>query len=272
MKLQTGTAEHVILLTNDDGITSPGLLALRTALRELGRTEIFAPDRNWSAASRTRTFHKPLRVDPVPMLDGSVGRATSGTPSDCVSLALLGLLDARPDLIVSGINAGLNLGRDVSYSGTVAAAMEGARSGIPAIAVSYDTLQAPSDDLDYSRAADFVRRLVRFLFARPPLPSGILLNVNVPHVPAGRTLRARLTRLGGEAYSNYLVTGKDPHGREYYWITGDPLTGGTAGEGGTDLDAIAEGFVSITPIHLDMTEYGLLTELRPWEDESDLAS
>ncbi len=257
---------RLILLTNDDGITAPGLLALRKALAPLGRTEVYAPDRNWSAASRTRTFHKPLRVDPVPLLDGSVGYATSGTPSDCVSLALLGLLDGRPDLIVSGINAGLNLGRDVSYSGTVAAAMEGARSGIPALAASYDTLHAPSDDLDYDRAAGFVRRLVSFLLDRPPLPPGILLNVNVPCTPSGRPLRTRLTRLGGEAYSNYLVTGKDPHGREYYWITGDPLTGAPEGRG-TDIEAIAEGYVSITPIHLDMTEHALLTELRSWEDE-----
>ncbi len=259
----------VFLLTNDDGITAPGLLALKKALDALGRTEVFAPDRNWSAASRTRTFHKPLRVDRVPLLDGTVGHATSGTPSDCVSLALLGLLDARPDLIVSGINAGLNLGRDVSYSGTVAAAMEGARSGIPAVAASYDTLQAPSDDPDYDRAAAFVARLASFLLRRPPLPAGILLNVNVPYVPPGRALHAKLTRLGGEAYSNYLVTGKDPHGREYYWISGDPLTSAEGGGAGTDLEAVAEGFVSITPIHLDMTEHTLLTELRAWETELD---
>lgn len=266
----TRETSHVILITNDDGITAPGLLALKKALDTLGRAEVFAPDRNWSAASRTRTFHKPLRVDRVPLLDGGVGHATSGTPSDCVSLALLGLLDVRPNLIVSGINAGLNLGRDVSYSGTVAAAMEGARSGVPSVAVSYDTLQAPSDDLDYDRAAAFVRRLAAFLLSRPPLPTGTLLNVNVPYTPAGRALRTRLTRLGGEAYSNYLVTGKDPHGREYYWVTGDPLTGTAMHEEGTDIEAIAQGFVSITPIHLDMTEHALLGELRPWEKELDL--
>jgi 5'-nucleotidase len=268
----TTKREPLFLITNDDGITAPGLLALKKALDALGRTEVFAPDRNWSAASRTRTFHKPLRVDAVPLLDGSVGHATSGTPSDCVSLALLGLLDDRPDLIVSGINAGLNLGRDVSYSGTVAAAMEGARSGVPAVAVSYDTILAPSDDLDYGRAAEFSARLAGFLLRRPPLPAGILLNVNVPYAPAGRSLHARLTRLGGEAYSNYLVTGKDPHGREYYWISGDPLNEAAALEAGTDLEAVAEGYVSITPIHLDMTEHALLTELRSWEAELDKAT
>lgn len=260
----------VILITNDDGITSPGLLALKKALDEVGRTAVFAPDRNWSAASRTRTFHKPLRVDRVPLLDGGFGHATSGTPSDCVSLALLGLLGERPDLIVSGINAGLNLGRDVSYSGTVAAAMEGARSGVPAVAVSYDTVRAPSDDLDYARAAEFARSIASFLLGRPPLPAGILLNVNVPYTPERRRLQARVTRLGGEAYSNYLVTGKDPHGRKYYWITGEPLEGPAAGGEGTDIEAVAEGFASITPIHLDMTEHSLLPELRGWEAALEL--
>jgi 5'-nucleotidase len=260
---------RVILVTNDDGITAPGLLALKTALKPLGRVEVYAPDRNWSAASRTRTFHKPLRVDRVPLLDETIGYATSGTPSDCVSLALLGLLDVRPDLIVSGINAGLNLGRDVSYSGTVAAAMEGARGGIPSVAISYDTVGAPSADLDYARAAVFARRLATRLLEHEPLPPGILLNVNVPYAPTGRKLRAKVTRLGGEAYSNYLVTGKDPHGRNYYWITGDPLTD-SSDESGTDIGAVADGYVSITPIHLDMTEHSLLEELRSWESELDL--
>ncbi|MDD4903788.1 MAG: 5'/3'-nucleotidase SurE [Candidatus Bipolaricaulis sp.] len=261
---------RTILITNDDGIAAPGLVALRAALAPLGRVEVFAPDRNWSAASRTRTFHKPLRVDRVPLLDGSIGYATSGTPSDCVSLALLGLLDHRPDLIVSGINAGLNLGRDVSYSGTVAAAMEGVRAGIPSVAVSYDTVRAPSDDIDYARAAEFVKRFAAYLLETEAVPPGILLNVNVPYAPAARPLRVKLTRLGGEAYSNYLVTGKDPHGREYYWITGDPLTVGE--EDGTDLGATAAGYVSITPIHLDMTEYSLLEKLRVWEEQLDRGS
>ncbi|MEW5827013.1 MAG: 5'/3'-nucleotidase SurE [Candidatus Bipolaricaulota bacterium] len=268
--MKSSEGRPTILITNDDGITAAGLLALKEALDGIGRTVVFAPDRNWSAASRTRTFHKPLRVDRVPLLDGDIGHATSGTPSDCVSLALLGLLSERPALIVSGINAGLNLGRDVSYSGTVAAAMEGARSGIPAIAVSYDTVRAPNDDLDYTRAAAFASRLAAFLLQRPPLPPGILLNVNVPYSPSGRKLEARLTRLGGEAYSNYLVTGRDPHGREYYWITGDPLDGPAAGGQGTDIEAISEGYVSITPIHLDMTEHALLSELRSWEGELQL--
>jgi len=256
---------QTILITNDDGVNAPGLLALRKALAEIATVEVFAPERNWSAASRTRTFHKPLRVDKVRMLDGSSAQVSNGTPSDCVSLALLGLLERKPDLIVSGINAGLNLGRDVSYSGTVAAAMEGVRVGIPAIAVSLDTLNDPGDAPDYDRAAGFAVRLARHVLSGVELPKGILLNVNVPYVPKPRGLVPRITRLGGAAYSNYVVTGTDPHGRSYYWVTGDPLTDVPPEEKGTDLAAVAEGFVSITPIHLDMTEHSLLDGLKPWE-------
>jgi len=258
-------AERVILVTNDDGVNAPGLVALTKALSELGRVEVFAPERNWSAASRTRTFHKPLRVDEVRLLDGSLGHVTNGTPSDCVSLALLGLLDEMPDLIVSGINDGLNLGRDVSYSGTVSAAMEGVRSGVPAIAVSYDTIQDRSVSPDYATAAAFSARLAGFFLDGGEFPTGNVLNVNVPYLPSERALKVKVTRLGGEAYSNYLVTGKDPQGRNFYWISGDPLTEVPPEETDTDLAAIAAGYVSITPIHLDMTEHSLLDRLRELE-------
>jgi len=261
--------ERVILVTNDDGVNAPGLLALRRALAEIGRVEIFAPERNWSAASRTRTFHKPLRVDEVRLLDGSIGRVTNGTPSDCVSLALLGLLEDKPDLIVSGINDGLNLGRDVSYSGTVSAAMEGVRAGVPAIAVSYDTVRDRTETPDYSAAATFSARLAAFFLGEGVFPKGNVLNVNVPYLPSERALKAKITRLGGEAYSNYLVTGKDPQGRNYYWISGDPLTEVPADETDTDIAAIAAGLVSITPIHLDMTEHSLLDGLRGLESRFD---
>jgi len=261
--------ERIILVTNDDGVNAPGLLALRRALAEVGRVEVFAPERNWSAASRTRTFHKPLRVDEVRLLDGSVGHVTNGTPSDCVSLALLGLLDVTPDLIVSGINDGLNLGRDVSYSGTVAAAMEGVRAGVPAIAVSYDTVRDRTDTPDYSTAAAFSARLAAFFLGEGEFPKGNVLNVNVPYLPSERALKVKITRLGGEAYSNYLVTGKDPQGRNYYWISGDPLTDVRPKDTETDIAAVAAGLVSITPIHLDMTEHSLLERLRELESRFD---
>ncbi len=257
-------AERMILITNDDGVNAPGLLALKKALQDVARVEVYAPDRNWSAASRTRTFHKPLRVDEVRLLDGSRGYATSGTPSDCVSLALLGLLDRLPDLIVSGINDGLNLGRDVSYSGTVAAAMEGVRSGVPAVAISFDTSGDRSEMPNYAMAAAYVARFAAFLLDQRELPANIVLNVNVPYVPMGRELETRITRLGGDAYSNYLVTGKDPQGRNYYWISGDPLTKGTKEAENTDIGAISAGYVSVTPIHLDMTEHALLEPLADW--------
>jgi len=264
--------ELVILVTNDDGVNAPGLLALRRALSELGRVEVFAPDRNWSAASRTRTFHKPLRVDEVRLLDGSRGHVTNGTPSDCVSLALLGLLGTDADLIVSGINDGLNLGRDVSYSGTVAAAMEGVRAGIPAIAVSYDTARDRTDTPDYAAAASFSARLATAILSGERPPSGIVLNVNVPFLPSERAMKTKITRLGGEAYSNYLVTGQDPHGRNYYWISGDPLRDVPPEEDDTDIAAISAGYVSITPIHLDMTEHSLLERFRTLEAKLDRAS
>lgn len=259
-------SDRLILVTNDDGVNARGLMALKEELDRIARVEVYAPDRNWSAASRTMTFHKPLRVDRVRLLDGTVGHVTSGAPSDCISLALLGLLDEPPDLIVSGINAGLNVGQDITYSGTVAAAMEGVRGGIPAVAVSLDVGTDTSENSDYSRAADFAARLAAFLLENDPLPPGILLNVNVPFLRPGRAPEVRLTRLGGQAYSNYLVKGEDPRGRSYYWITGDPLTKVPPEQEGTDIWAIANGFISITPIHLDMTEYSLLERLQGWEE------
>ncbi len=256
----------MILITNDDGVNAAGLVTLKEEFGPVAQVEVFAPDRNWSAAGRTRTFHKPLRVNRVRLLDGTVGHTTNGTPSDCVSLALLGLLKARPSLIVSGINPGLNVGRDITYSGTVAAAMEGVREGIPAVAVSVDVGTEPSDSPDYALAAAFTAGLAKFLLEKTLLPPGILLNVNVPGLPTGRRPDVKLTRLGGHAYSNYLVKGKDPRGRSYYWITGDPLTNIPPEEEGTDIWAIANGFISITPIHLDMTEYSLVETLQEWEE------
>ena len=261
-------SDPIILITNDDGVNAAGLTALKEELDRVGQVEVYAPDHNWSAAGRTRTFHKPLRVNRVRLLDGTVGHATSGTPSDCISLALLGLLQRPPQLIVSGINPGLNVGRDITYSGTVAAAMEGVREGIPAVAVSLDTGTESSESPEYELAAVFTARLASFLLDERPLPKGILLNVNVPRLPPGSAPEVKLTRLGGHAYSNYLVKGEDPRGRSYYWITGDPLTTIPPEEEGTDIWAIANGFISITPIHLDMTEFSLVESLQEWENRT----
>ncbi len=257
-----------VLLTNDDGVNAPGLIAVKQELDKVAHVHVYAPDRNWSAAGRTMTFHKPLRVDRVRLLDGAVAYACSGTPSDCVSLALLGLIEHRPDLVVSGINAGLNVGQDITYSGTVAGAMEGARGGVPAVALSQDIHSGEGSQSDYAHAAYFAARLVTKLLEEAPLPPGVLLNVNVPGSPSGsrgRALPVRGTKLGGHAYDNYLVVGKDPRGRNYYWITGDPLTEVPREEEDTDIGAVANGCISITPVHLDMTEKSLLAPLRKLE-------
>jgi len=268
-------SERTILLTNDDGINSPGLVALKTELDKVAQVEVYAPDRNWSAAGRTRTLHKPLRVSQIRFFDGTVGHATSGTPADSVALALLGLLGRPPDLIVSGINAGLNTGQNITYSGTVAAAMEGVREGIPSIAVSHDIQRKSGEDVDYISAADFTAKLAAFLLETKLLSPDLLLNVNIPFIAPEKQVEVRLTRLGERAYSSYLVTGKDPRGRNYYWITDDPQFHLMPEEEGTDIWAIANGFISITPIHLDMTEYSLVEKFQRWEklswEKSDVA-
>jgi len=260
--------KKTILVTNDDGVNARGIMALKEELDRVAFVEVYAPDRNWSAASRTMTFHKPLRVDRVRLLNGSVGHMTSGTPSDCVSLAVLGLLKEKPDLIVSGINDGLNMGEDVTYSGTVAAAMQGARTGIPAVAVSLDIDVEELEIPDYSKAARFAARLAALILEESPLPPGVLLNVNVPRLHHDRPAEVKVTRLGGLVYKNYLVQGKDPRGRNYYWITGEPRTQVPREEEGTDIWAITNGYISITPIHLDMTYQPLVNGLKSWEEKT----
>ncbi|MGC9529772.1 MAG: 5'/3'-nucleotidase SurE [Candidatus Bipolaricaulaceae bacterium] len=250
-----------ILLTNDDGYLSNGLLALRTALAEVGEVWVLAPDKNWSAASRTRIFHKPLRVSVAQLPGGEVVRTTNGSPSDCVSLALLGLAPRRPQVVVAGINGGANLGRDVTYSGTVAAAMEGAQAGVPAVAVSLDLGPEGSEELspDYTLAARVTADVVSFVLKERTLLPGTLLNVNVPR---GHPRGIRTTRLGIKTYQDELVRGKDPRGRDYYWLTGEMLTEPPPGEEDTDVWALLSGYVSITPLQLDLTAYSVLKSLR----------
>lgn len=248
----------LVLLTNDDGYLSPGLHALRKALSELGEVWVLAPEKNWSAASRTRVFHKPLRVYSARLPDGEMVRVTNGSPSDCVLLALLGLAPRRPDLVVAGINPGANLGRDVTYSGTVSAAMEGAQAGIPALAVSLDVSGEPEETPDYEIAARIALNLARILLENPT-PSGVLLNVNVPRgVPKG----LKVTRLGGKIWTEELVRGTDPRGREFFWFAGEMLSTPPEGEEDTDVWAVLSGYVSVTPLHLDLTAYELLEPLR----------
>lgn len=246
-----------ILVTNDDGIDSDGLLALKYALSEVGEVDIIAPDRNWSVAGHNKTMDRPLRVAEVRLPNGDLAYATDGTPSDCVSLAVLGFLPRKPDLVVSGINKGANLADDITYSGTVAAAMEGVISGIPSIAVSICDYY----HWRFETAAQVAARLVEEV-QRHGLSGEILLNVNVPNLPLGEIKGVSFTRLGKRIYREELIKRVDPFGRDYYWIGG----GTPAGEAtdGTDLAAIAQDRVSITPIHLDLTNHRLLKDLKGW--------
>jgi 5'-nucleotidase len=249
----------LILLTNDDGIGSPGLLALKQAMEKAGEVVVLAPDHNWSAGGHTLTLHKPLRITETRLADGSFALATNGGPADCVALAVLGILPHRPDLIVAGINPGANVAQDMTYSGTVAAAMEGLISGIPAIAVSLAIQEGSRKD--FTCAARFAAEL-----ARKVLESGrkdLLLNVNVPDAPCEQISGVEITRLGRRIYNDVLVEREDPRGRKYYWIGGEPPTG--VMEDGTDIAAIAANRISITPLQLDLTAYNLLSELRGWE-------
>jgi 5'-nucleotidase len=257
MRVGPGDARPYILVTNDDGIAAPGLMALAQALRALGDVAVVAPEHNWSAAGHSKTMHKPLRVTPTRLADGSEALTASGSPSDCVALALLGILDRRPDLVISGINQGANLGHDLTYSGTVSAAMEGVISGLSAMAVSLDSYEHQ----DFSGAAHYAALLAgRLLAARPPRP--LLLNVNVPPLPLEELAGVQVTRLGTRLYRDALVERKDPRGRSYYWIGGDPPAGEP--EQGTDIGALASGYVSVTPILLDLTDHAQLDLLRTW--------
>jgi 5'-nucleotidase len=248
-----------IILTNDDGIHHPGLLALKSSLVAVGELVVMAPDHNWSAAGHTKTMHKPLRVTNITLPDGTPAHTTTGAPSDCVALVVLGVLGPRlPDLVVSGINQGANVGQDITYSGTVAAAMEGVISGIPSIAVSLDSYEAQ----DFTYAAQ-VGANVAHLVLKHGLPPHTLLNVNVPARPEEQIAGVRVTRLGRRVYRDVLVERQDPRGRPYYWIGGEP-PGGAVDEEGTDIWALAQGYVSITPLRMDMTEHGLLNEIESW--------
>jgi len=246
------------LVTNDDGIDSPALLPLKQALDRVAETLVFAPDHNWSASGHPKTMHKPLRADPVTLADGSQAFSSSGAPSDCVALALHGAIERKPDLIVSGINLGANLGYDVFYSGTVAAAVEGVVNGIQAIAFSLDSFE-PAEN--YTGPANFAARLVQYVTDQH-LPADLFLNVNFPAVPWDEVKGVAVTRLGRRVYRDEVVSRTDPRGRPYYWIGGKPIGG--VPDSGTDMWAVANGFVSITPVYLDMTAYQFREDLRRW--------
>ena len=243
-----------LLLTNDDGVTAPGLLALKQALAPRGKITVIAPSRNYSAAGHRKTMHKPLRIEPAHLADGSPAWSCSGAPSDCVALALLGFVKEKVDVVVSGINPNANLGQDVTYSGTVTAAMEAVIAGIPGLAISTDAGSPPNFDSAARVAAEVVRAL-----ARAGLPPDTLLNVNAPQDYTG----FRITRQGRRIYRDELVERHDPRGKPYYWIGGEAPTG--VDEPGTDFGALRAGYVSVTPLQLDLTHHKAMDILKKWK-------
>lgn len=244
-----------ILLTNDDGVTAPGLLVLKQALAPLGKITVVAPAHNQSAAGHRKTLHKPLRIEPTHLADGTSAWACSGAPSDAVALSLLGFVAEKVDLVVSGINPHANIAQDVTYSGTVTAALEATLFGVPGVAVSADEAHKPED---YAVAAQAAAQLVAQVM-RNGLPSNLVLSLNAPITPAKGW---RLTRQGRRVYRDELVVRQDPRGKPYYWIGGDWPTGELLED--TDFWAIQHGYVSVTPLHLDLTAHAAFDSLRGW--------
>jgi len=242
-----------ILVTNDDGIHSPALMQLRAQLSAFGRVTVVAPDRNQSATSQSLTLHRPLRIHP----HGDEVYSVDGTPADCVLIAFHGKLIERPDLVVSGINHGPNMGEDVFYSGTVAAAIEGVLQGVPAIAASLVTRQST----DFAEPAAMLGGIVRQVLERG-LPKALLLNVNFPFRPRAELKGIQLTKLGSRVYQDTLVKKVDPRGKDYYWIGGeDPIWKPIEG---TDFHAVDAGYVSMTPMHLDLSDTDAMVDMQQW--------
>ena len=249
-----------ILVTNDDGVQAPGLLALAQELRKLGTVTVLAPDRNWSASGHVKTMDRPLRVREVKLADGTMALTSDGAPSDCVALALLGVVKEKIDLVVSGINPNANIGHDVTYSGTVTAAMEAVIDGVPGMAVSLDS-HPGHGELVYGPAARVALKVASKLLAEG-LPEGVLLSVNVPYLPDDEIKGLQITRQGLRVYRDALDARKDPRGRPYYWIGGDFPTG--IEEDGTDYGALKAGYVSVTPLQLDLTAREAMEGLKGW--------
>lgn len=246
-----------ILCTNDDGYLALGLSVLASAARRHGAVTIVAPDREQSATSHALTIHNPLRSRRA--TDGAL--TVDGTPTDCVILAVGELLEHRPDVVLSGINHGPNMGEDVLYSGTVAAAMEATVLGIPAVAVSYT-----GDRYEELEGwEDVIARLLGGILGRRDFPGQTLLSINLPPVAPDEVKGVRVTSLGRRRYRDSLTRATDPSGKEYFWIGGG--TTNWSGSDEADFRAVEEGYISVTPLHLDLTNYQLMAELRDWKLE-----
>jgi len=247
-----------VLITNDDGIGSPGLAALVHAFDAASEVYVVAPEHERSATGHAITLHKPLRAHPSGIA-GSAAQAwaTNGTPADCVALGMLDLLGSRPDIVVSGINVGPNMGRDLTYSGTVSGAMEGAIFGVPSIAVSIGSFRNPVFTTAAQFAVDLAQAIIRY-----GLPEDTLLNVNVPNLPGPQIAGVAITRQGTKRYISRLEKRTDPRGRTYYWLTGEPAP--QMDDEGTDSWALARGQISVTPIGLDLTSERLREVIARW--------
>ncbi len=246
-----------ILISNDDGVEAPGIAALQKGLADMASLVLVAPDRDRSGASNSLTLDSPIRARQLAENIISV----SGTPTDCVHLALTGLLDQEPDMVISGINAGANMGDDVLYSGTVAAAMEGRFLGLPSIAISLAS-QPGSDSLTHYDSAVQVARFLIKRLRHAPFPANTILNVNVPDLPWDEIQGIQSTRLGHRHKAEPVIKDADPRGRPIYWV-GPPGAEQDAGEG-TDFHALRNGYVSVTPIHVDLTRHEALSGLSDW--------
>jgi 5'-nucleotidase len=241
----------IILLSNDDGINSSGLNALAEALHRFGNIFIVAPDREQSASSHALSIHRPLRIDKISDNSYSV----DGTPTDCINLAVNGILkNNKPDLIVSGINKGQNLGDDITYSGTVSAAIEGTLLGIPSVAISLEG----RNDYNYDTSRHYSAKIAEYVLQNK-LPPDILLNVNIPNLDIKEIKGIKITRQGKRIYNEAVVEKIDPRGKEYYWIGGDELD--SIELENSDIDALKKGYVSVTPIKLDLTDYNFINFL-----------
>ncbi|HET7584629.1 MAG TPA: 5'/3'-nucleotidase SurE [Gemmatimonadaceae bacterium] len=247
-----------LLCTNDDGILAAGLDCLVRAASQLGEVTVVAPDREQSATSHSLTLHHPVR----PVRRGERRFQVDGTPTDCVMLAVEALMPERPDFVVSGVNHGQNMGEDVLYSGTVAAAMEGLSLGIPSIAMSFAGGDLHADPALLLGQVDLVRFVLEHLTGLQEFPASTLFNVNLPPLPAAQVRGIRLTTLGRRVYSDSLMRMHDPRGREIYWIGGGSAE--WSGREDSDFRAVREGFVSVTPLHLDLTNYRLLDAVHTW--------
>jgi 5'-nucleotidase len=260
-----GSHRPRILVTNDDGVESRGLLALKQALDPMGEVTVVAPDTNQSAVGHQKTLMRPLRVRERILGDGSTAWSVDGSPTDAVSLAFLGFFDHDWDLVASGINYGANLGDDITYSGTVSAAMEGVINGCPAFAISQEYYEHPDFALAALAAAVVARNILEH-----GLAEGELVNVNVPAVSVGECEGIEVTRLGKRIYQDELVQRLDPRGIPYYWIGGPPPSG--LAKRGTDFHAVVNHRIAVTPIHLDLTGLRLLRRLRTWPWELEAGS